>query len=64
VLEKVSLEEIKAYYEEGQFPAGSMGPKIEAAMDFLENGGDKVIITSPENLERALRDGTGTHIIR
>jgi carbamate kinase len=63
-LEKVTLDEIREYYEQGQFPAGSMGPKIEAAMDFLENGGEKVIITSPENLESALRDGTGTHIIR
>ncbi len=63
-LGKVSLDEIKAYYEEGQFPAGSMGPKIEAAIDFLENGGEKVIITSPENLESAIKDGTGTHIIR
>jgi carbamate kinase len=63
-LNVVTLDEIRRYYEEGQFPPGSMGPKIEAAMDFLENGGEEVIITSPENLEAAIRKKKGTHILR
>lgn len=60
----VTLEETRRYYNEGQFPAGSMGPKILAAMDFLENGGEKVIITNPENLLEAVRGRTGTHIVK
>ncbi len=63
-LDVVTLDEIKTYYKEGQFPAGSMGPKIEAAIDFLENGGEEVIITSPEKLEKAVKRRAGTHILR
>jgi carbamate kinase len=46
-LSDVTLSEIKEYYDQGHFPPGSMGPKIQAAVKFLENGGKKVIITSP-----------------
>lgn len=60
----VSLGDVKRYFAEGHFPPGSMGPKIEASIDFLENGGEEVIITSPENLEKAIKKGKGTHIIR
>ena len=60
----LALEEIRKYHREGQFPAGSMGPKIEASIEFLENGGEEVIITSPENLENAVRHGKGTHITK
>ena len=63
-LGKVTLDEIKGYHMEGQFPAGSMGPKIESSIEFLENGGEEVIITSPENLENAIRHGKGTHITK
>lgn len=63
-LKNVSLQEIKKYFADGHFPPGSMGPKIEASIDFLENGGEEVIITSPENLEKAIRPGKGTHIYR
>lgn len=55
-------EAIRTYYTEGHFPPGSMGPKIEAALDFLEHGGEKVIITSIEQIEAALRGDRGTHI--
>jgi carbamate kinase len=58
----VSAAEISDYYDQGQFPAGSMGPKIKAALEFLEAGGRKVVITSPENLKNALTQGGGTHI--
>ncbi len=61
-LREVSLKEIKKYYEEGHFAAGSMGPKIEAAITFLENGGEEVIITSIEKAKEALERKAGTII--
>lgn len=63
-LTKVSSAEMKKYLAEGQFPAGSMGPKVEAALEFLEQGGEEVIITSPEYLESALTSDGGTHITK
>ncbi|RLF48820.1 MAG: carbamate kinase [Thermoplasmata archaeon] len=63
-LDLVSLEDIKRYNVEGHFPPGSMGPKIEAAIMFLESGGEKVIITEPERLKAALRGDDGTIITR
>lgn len=62
-LDEMTLEEARRYLAEGHFPPGSMGPKIEAVIQFLEKGGKKAIITSPENIERALKGETGTHII-
>lgn len=61
-IESMSLEEAKKYMDEGQFPPGSMGPKIEASIDFLEKSGEKVLITNPENLLKALGEETGTYI--
>lgn len=61
-LHTVSLREIKKFHKEGQFPAGSMGPKIEATIRFLEGGGEKVIISHLEDAMAALRGETGTHI--
>ncbi len=61
-LKEVSLGEIKKYYKEGHFAAGSMGPKIEAAITFLENGGEVVIITSIERAREALERKAGTII--
>ena len=63
-LTKVRLKEIKRYYDKGHFPSGSMGPKIKAAMDFVEAGGKEVIITSSRELLKALRGQSGTHIVR
>ncbi len=63
-LTNVKVDELRKYYEEGQFPEGSMGPKIEAAFDFLENGGKEVIITSIERAHDALYEGYGTHITK
>lgn len=60
----VTAAELRKYYDEGQFPAGSMGPKVKAALDFLENGGEKVIITSPEYLKAAIQNQAGTHIMK
>lgn len=62
-LDKLTLKEAKKYYAEGHFLPGSMGPKIEAAITCLEKGGKKALITSPENLERALAGETGTVIM-
>jgi len=60
----VSLPEIKRYLEEGHFKPGSMKPKIEAIIQFLENGGEKAIITSPENLLSAYKGQAGTTITK
>jgi carbamate kinase len=62
-LVRVGVSEIKSYYEAGHFPPGSMGPKIEAAIRFLEGGGKRVIITSDEHLVDAVRGACGTHIV-
>jgi len=51
------------YLLEGHFAAGSMQPKIEAALRFLEQGGERVIITQPHHLEAALHGHHGTHIV-
>ena len=61
-LEKISASELRGYYEAGEFPPGSMGPKVEAALKFLDGGGKKVIITDPETLQDALEDRSGTRI--
>jgi carbamate kinase len=63
MLGQVTLSEIKKYYEEGHFPPGSMGPKIEAAIRFLENGGRMVTISSLEQGREAIHGNAGTRII-
>ncbi len=61
-LERLSVAQTIQYIKENQFPAGSMGPKVEAAVDFLSNGGEEVIITRPELLVDAMNGTAGTHI--
>jgi len=61
---KTTLSEIKKLYQKGQFPPGSMGPKILAAMRFLESGGEEVIICSIDRLVHSLEEGSGTHIYK
>jgi carbamate kinase len=63
-LRQAALSEIKRYLGEAHFKPGSMKPKIEAIIQFLEGGGEKAIITSPENLLKAVRGEAGTTIIR
>ena len=63
-LDMMSMEEASRYYQEGQFPAGSMGPKIKAAIDFLERGGKEVLITSIDRIVDAFAGKTGTRIVR
>ena len=59
----VTLEEIEALHAEGHFPPGSMGPKIEAVIYFLKNGGRRALITNPESLPHAIEGRAGTHIV-
>jgi carbamate kinase len=54
---------MRQYQAQGQFPAGSMGPKVEAAIQFLQGGGKRAIITSLDTAVPALRGETGTHIV-
>ena len=61
-IDSMTVEQAKQYLTEDHFAPGSMGPKIEAAIGFLERGGKEVIITLPEKALEALRGKTGTHI--
>jgi carbamate kinase len=64
-LDKMTLAEAKQYLAEGiHFAKGSMAPKIQAIIWYLEAGGKQALITSPENIGRALRGETGTWIAR
>ncbi|RMF54827.1 MAG: carbamate kinase, partial [Calditrichaeota bacterium] len=62
LLDTMTVAEARKYLAEGHFPAGSMGPKIEAAIDFLESGGERVVITSIEKSLEAVLGKTGTVI--
>jgi len=62
-LRKVKLAEIRKLHGAGEFPPGSMGPKIEAAIDFLESGGKRVIISDATMLLDACKGIAGTHIL-
>lgn len=61
-IDQVTTAELREFYKQGHFPSGSMGPKIESVIKFLENGGKKAIITSYEYLPDALNGKAGTHI--
>jgi len=61
-LDELSIAEAEKYLEEGQFPKGSMGPKIKAAKLFIENGGEEVLITSIDRIVEAFEGKTGTII--
>jgi len=58
----MNVAEAKKYIEEGHFAKGSMLPKIQAIVRFLEAGGREAIVTNPESLEKALKGETGTHL--
>ncbi len=62
-IDRMTVAEAKQYMAEGHFAKGSMLPKIQAIIWFLEAGGKQAIITNPENIERALRGETGTLIV-
>ena len=61
-LSELTLAEARRYLADGQFPAGSMGPKVEAVVQFLAAGGKRAIITSPEHLAEAVEGKHGTHL--
>jgi carbamate kinase len=63
-LDKVTYSEMKKYYLDGEFPPGNMGPKILAALRFLECGGERVVISNIEQGREALQGKTGTLIVR
>ena len=62
-LDRLTLAEAKSYLAEGHFAKGSMGPKIEATIRFLEQGGKQALVTNPENIERALAGKSGTYVV-
>jgi len=59
----LTAERAATMLADGEFPAGSMGPKVEAALSFLAAGGREVVITSPENLAAAIEGRAGTRIV-
>jgi len=61
-LPQVSAAELQAYTKAGQFPPGNMGPKIESVLRFLRNGGKEAVITSCEQLRKAVAGSAGTHM--
>jgi carbamate kinase len=63
-LDHMTADEARKYMAEGQFAKGSMLPKIQAILRFLDNGGKKALITNPENISRALMGETGTWIVK
>lgn len=62
-IDAITSEQLMDLYRAGQFPLGSMGPKVQAVCQFLERGGKRAIITNPETLEAALMGRGGTHVI-
>ena len=63
-IRKLPIKKAALYKKEKHFPEGSMGPKIEAAIEFIKKGGKTVIITSASNLQKALKGQAGTIITR
>ncbi|HUI07665.1 MAG TPA: carbamate kinase [Verrucomicrobiae bacterium] len=63
-LDRMTVAEAKQYMKEGHFKPGSMLPKIQACIQFLEEGGHEALVTSPEALPAALEGKTGTRIVR
>ncbi len=61
-LERLTVAEAKEYLSQGHFPPGSMGPKVLAAIRFIDAGGPAALVTSPQGIARALAGATGTRI--
>jgi carbamate kinase len=60
----MDVDQARRMLDQGQFPPGSMGPKIIAAIDYINGGGREVLITSAEKLKAALANRSGTKIVR
>lgn len=63
LIDRMTVAEAKQYIQEGHFAKGSMLPKVQACIRYLEAGGKEALITNPENIGRALRGETGTWIV-
>jgi carbamate kinase len=63
-MDRMTVAEAKRHFADNQFDKGSMGPKIQAVIEFLEGGGWMGLITNPPNIGRALAGETGTFIVR
>jgi carbamate kinase len=61
-LEEITAVQLRQYMDEGHFAPGSMRPKVEAVLDFLDNGGKQALITSPAHIGQAIRKETGTWV--
>jgi carbamate kinase len=62
-LTRVTAAQLKHYLQEGHFPPGNMGPKVESVLRFLHSGGREAVITSYEHLCEAVQGHAGTHIV-
>ena len=62
-LDQMTTREMRALQAEGHFPPGSMGPKVDAAIQFVDGGGERAIIAHLEEAMSALHGETGTHIV-
>lgn len=62
-IDRMTADEAQKYFDEGQFPAGSMGPKMEAAIQFVRSSGRSVMITDVEHLREALEQREGTLVV-
>jgi carbamate kinase len=63
-LRRLTVEKASQYMEEGRFPRGSMGPKVEAAVQFIQSGGKRAVICSIRELEKAVAGEAGTEVVR
>mgnify|MGYP003701599019 CR=1 FL=1 len=63
-LERITLEEAQRYMDAGEFPPGSMGPKMQALMNYVRSTGGTGVITTPEKMKDAVKGLAGTHIVR
>jgi carbamate kinase len=63
-LDRLTVEDAHRYLAEGQFPPGSMGPKIQAAVEFVEQGGERAVVCRPEGVVEALEGRGGTVVVR
>ncbi|MFQ5353859.1 MAG: carbamate kinase [Thermodesulfobacteriota bacterium] len=59
---ELKIDDARRYLKQGEFAPGSMGPKVEAAIEFIENGGEEVIITTPALISEAMKGRAGTRI--
>jgi carbamate kinase len=62
-LRTLTIQEAAQYLKQGHFPPGSMGPKVEAAVQFTRKRGKRAVITSIEKIEEAVRGKAGTEIV-